>query len=108
MKTRHYKNIDGVIFGYKAHEDLTELSESELQNLKKEQDLEFQMNIEAQKQKTKLYEINTEISILKNISDRSTEEEAKLQSLIAESQEIYRYLNPQIEEEMTDTEEVQE
>lgn len=52
--------------------------------------------LRVQKQQ-RLNEITKEIEMLERF-ERSADEEAKLQSLIAESQEIYRYLNPPIDE----------
>ncbi len=52
--------------------------------------------LRMQKQQ-RLNEITKEIEMLERF-ERSAEEEAKLQSLIAESQEIYRDLNPPIDE----------
>lgn len=43
--------------------------------------------------KSRLVEINDEIKMLERFTERSEQEEAKLQALITESQEIYRALN---------------
>lgn len=43
--------------------------------------------------KLRLQEITKEIELLERFTERLDEEEVKLQSLINESQEIYRYLN---------------
>lgn len=90
--TTHYQNEHGVVFGYKAHENLLELSSPELEDIKKQQDLEFQENLKHTEKKAKLYEVNTEISILMNISDRTEIEEMHLQKLLSEAKELYRSL----------------
>ena len=91
MKTKHDKDNNGNIYGYKpADIEVTEMSDAEFEQLKAHQEAQFEAISQLQQKHDELHAIETQIQRYDRIRDRTETEEQELDALIEQSTVLFR------------------
>lgn len=91
MKTKHYIDKSGKIYGYKPDDiEVIELSDAEFEQLKAHQEAQFEAISQLQQKHDELHAIETQIQRYERIKDRTETEEQELDALIEQSTVLFR------------------